>query len=182
MSDSLRPHRLQHARLPYPSPSPGVCSNSGPLSKSREDIKKERRGVKDLVWDRVVGRGAWKEGPGWGRMERGWGWGWNNLEDSQRRKRDQKSPPPPRDYLRFTKELLGVGDGRWGRCADRCFEPRGEKLSGVTRHLDIYDLFQQSIVWDSAGNFRVSGYTCGVTLVTSVYRTEVEEMEKWTPK
>ena len=86
---------LQHARLPYPSPSPGVCSDSGPLSKSREDIKKERRGVKDLVWDRVVGRGAWKEGPGWGRMERGWGWGWSNLEDSQRRKRDQKSPPPP---------------------------------------------------------------------------------------
>ena len=31
MSDSLRPHRLQHTRLPYPSPSPGVCSNSHPL-------------------------------------------------------------------------------------------------------------------------------------------------------
>ena len=26
MSDSLRHHRLQHARLPCPSPSPGVCS------------------------------------------------------------------------------------------------------------------------------------------------------------
>ena len=26
MSDSLRPHGLQHARLPCPSPSPGVCS------------------------------------------------------------------------------------------------------------------------------------------------------------
>ena len=25
---------------------------------------KERHGVKDLVWDRVVGKGAWKEGPG----------------------------------------------------------------------------------------------------------------------
>ena len=25
---SLRPHGLQHARLPCPSPSPGVCSNS----------------------------------------------------------------------------------------------------------------------------------------------------------
>ena len=28
VSDSLWPHRLQHARLPWPSPSPGVCSNS----------------------------------------------------------------------------------------------------------------------------------------------------------
>ena len=33
MSDSLRPHGLQHARLPCPSPSPGVCSNSSPLSR-----------------------------------------------------------------------------------------------------------------------------------------------------
>ena len=28
MSDSLRPRGLQHARLPCPSPSPRVCSNS----------------------------------------------------------------------------------------------------------------------------------------------------------
>ena len=28
MSDSLRPHGPQHARLPCPSPTPGVCSNS----------------------------------------------------------------------------------------------------------------------------------------------------------
>ena len=27
-SNSLQPHELQHARLPYPSPSPGACSNS----------------------------------------------------------------------------------------------------------------------------------------------------------
>ena len=33
MSDSLRPHRLQHARLPCPSPTPRACSNSGPLSQ-----------------------------------------------------------------------------------------------------------------------------------------------------
>ena len=32
MSDSLRPHGLLHARLPCPSPSPGVCSDSCPLS------------------------------------------------------------------------------------------------------------------------------------------------------
>ena len=32
VSDSLRPHRLQHTRLPCTSPSPGVCSNSSSLS------------------------------------------------------------------------------------------------------------------------------------------------------
>ena len=31
MSDSLWPHGLQHARLPYPSLSPRVCLNSYPL-------------------------------------------------------------------------------------------------------------------------------------------------------
>ena len=31
MSDSLRPHELQHARPPYPSPTPGSCSKSCPL-------------------------------------------------------------------------------------------------------------------------------------------------------
>ena len=31
--DSLRPRELQHARLPCPSPSPRVCSNSCPLSR-----------------------------------------------------------------------------------------------------------------------------------------------------
>ena len=33
MSDSLWPHGLQHARPPCPSPTPGVCSNSYPLSR-----------------------------------------------------------------------------------------------------------------------------------------------------
>ena len=32
MSHSCWPHGLQHARLPCPSPSPGACSNSCPLS------------------------------------------------------------------------------------------------------------------------------------------------------
>ena len=31
--DSLLPHGLQHARFPCPSPSPGICSNSCPLSQ-----------------------------------------------------------------------------------------------------------------------------------------------------
>ena len=33
MSDSLWPHGLQHTRPPCPSPSPGACSNSCPLSQ-----------------------------------------------------------------------------------------------------------------------------------------------------
>ena len=33
MSNSLRPHGLQHARLPCPSPTPGVYVNSCPLSR-----------------------------------------------------------------------------------------------------------------------------------------------------
>ena len=33
MSDSLEPHRLQHARPPCPSLTPGVYSNSCPLSR-----------------------------------------------------------------------------------------------------------------------------------------------------
>ena len=33
MSDSLQPHGLQHMRLPCPSPTPGVYSNSCPSSR-----------------------------------------------------------------------------------------------------------------------------------------------------
>ena len=33
MSDSLQPYELQHARPPCPSPTPGVYSNSCPLSR-----------------------------------------------------------------------------------------------------------------------------------------------------
>ena len=32
MSDSLRPHGMQHTRVPYPSPTLGTCSNSCPSS------------------------------------------------------------------------------------------------------------------------------------------------------
>ena len=35
VSDSLLSHELQHARLSCPSPSPGVCSNSCPLSQCK---------------------------------------------------------------------------------------------------------------------------------------------------
>ena len=33
ISDSMQPHGLQHTRPPYPSPSPGACSNSCPLRR-----------------------------------------------------------------------------------------------------------------------------------------------------
>ena len=33
MCDSLWPHGLQHSRLPCPSPTPGACPNSCPLSQ-----------------------------------------------------------------------------------------------------------------------------------------------------
>ena len=33
VSDSLRPHGLQHTSLPSPSPSPEACSNASPLSQ-----------------------------------------------------------------------------------------------------------------------------------------------------
>ena len=33
VSNSLWPHGLQHTRLPCPSPAPGACSNSYPLSR-----------------------------------------------------------------------------------------------------------------------------------------------------
>ena len=33
VSDSSWPHGLQHTRLPCPSPTPGACSNSWPLSR-----------------------------------------------------------------------------------------------------------------------------------------------------
>ena len=38
MSDSWRPHRLQHSRLPCPSLSPRVCSNSCSLMLSKRLI------------------------------------------------------------------------------------------------------------------------------------------------
>ena len=38
VSDSLRPHELQHARPPCPSPTPGVHPNSCPLSRCHPTI------------------------------------------------------------------------------------------------------------------------------------------------
>ena len=38
MSDSLRPHELQHTRLPCSSPTPRVHPNQGPLSRLKKEI------------------------------------------------------------------------------------------------------------------------------------------------
>ena len=39
VSDSLRPHGLQHARPPCPSPSPRVCPSSCPLNRTLRLVK-----------------------------------------------------------------------------------------------------------------------------------------------
>ena len=49
VSDSLRPHGLQHARPPCSLPTPGVCSNSCPLCLGE---------LRVLVMDRVAWRAA----------------------------------------------------------------------------------------------------------------------------
>ena len=41
-SDSLRPHEPQHARPPYPSPTPRVHPNPCPYDQPRQHIKKQR--------------------------------------------------------------------------------------------------------------------------------------------
>ena len=57
VSDSLRPHGLQHARPPCPSPSPGVCPSSCSLhwwhltcgKKKRGGGRKKEKDTEDLV-------------------------------------------------------------------------------------------------------------------------------------
>ena len=44
MSDSLQTRGLLHSRLPCPSPTPGVCSNSCPLS----------RWCRSIIWSSVI--------------------------------------------------------------------------------------------------------------------------------
>ena len=39
LSNSLRPHGLQHARLPWPSPTPGAYSNSCPSNRVGDAIQ-----------------------------------------------------------------------------------------------------------------------------------------------
>ena len=50
MSDSLRPHESQHARPPCPSPTPGVYSNSCPLSQWCHYFMANRWGNNGKQW------------------------------------------------------------------------------------------------------------------------------------
>ena len=51
VSNSLQPHRLQHARPPYASPTPGVSSNSCPLSQwCHRKIKYQDSGPTSSCW------------------------------------------------------------------------------------------------------------------------------------
>ena len=55
VSDSLRPHGLQHARPPCPSPIPGAYSNSCPLS----------RWCHPTISSSVLGLVHWDDPEGW---------------------------------------------------------------------------------------------------------------------
>ena len=50
VSDSLQPHGLQHARPPCPSPTPGVYSNSCPLSRGCHPQVLWLYAVKRQIW------------------------------------------------------------------------------------------------------------------------------------
>ena len=52
MSDSLRPHELQHAKLPCPSSTPRVYSNSCPLSRWCHPTSKIN--LRSLFWSYMV--------------------------------------------------------------------------------------------------------------------------------
>ena len=52
VSSSLRPYGPQHASLPCPSLSYGVCSNSCPLSQCESERKWSRSVLSDSLWPR----------------------------------------------------------------------------------------------------------------------------------
>ena len=58
LSDSLRPHGLQHTRLPYPSPTPGACSNSCLLNRWCHPTILSSWYLSKL-WEIVKDRDAW---------------------------------------------------------------------------------------------------------------------------
>ena len=66
MSDSLRPHGLQHARPPCPSPTPGACSNSCPLSRCRHPaISSSWIGTKCVVQGKMATLSVLQRPPLW---------------------------------------------------------------------------------------------------------------------
>ena len=65
MSDSLRPHGLQHARLSCPSPIPGACSNSCPSSRWYHPTISSSVICQEPAWGippmaKVMRKGAWQ--------------------------------------------------------------------------------------------------------------------------
>ena len=76
LSDSLRPHRLQHTRLPCPSVSPRVCRNSCPLSfggydganvhgESRHQVSINEGPAEIVITSRHGEVTSWFPGAGW---------------------------------------------------------------------------------------------------------------------
>ena len=59
VSDSLRPHELQHARLPCPSPTPGVHSDSCPLWRRQWQPAPVLLPRKSHGWRSLVGCSPW---------------------------------------------------------------------------------------------------------------------------
>lgn len=99
----------------------------------------------------LLGRGNCEEGPGWGRMGRGWEWKKKKyLKDSAGRKREKKSTWG--EYLRFNREMLGLGiiDGEYELI--NALGPSQENC--VMRDCDICYLFQQYIILDSVKKFQ----------------------------
>ena len=59
MSDSLGPHGLPHARLPYPTPAPRVCSNSSPFVEGNGHWKCPLYGNNETLGEAALPRGSW---------------------------------------------------------------------------------------------------------------------------
>ena len=59
VSDSLRPRGLPHTRLPCPSPSPGVCSNSRPFVDGNGHWKCPLHGANEALEEAAAPRGSW---------------------------------------------------------------------------------------------------------------------------
>ena len=59
VSNSSRPHGQQHSRLPCPSPSPRVCSNSCPLWKKQQQHTPVLLPGKSRGWRSLVSCSPW---------------------------------------------------------------------------------------------------------------------------
>ena len=72
VSDSLRPHRLQHAMLPYPSTTPGACSKRVSSSHQVAEVSDTEA---PILWpldakNQLIGKYP-DAGKDWGQKEKG---------------------------------------------------------------------------------------------------------------